>query len=123
MIFHENIFPFAFTKLGECTKSFLPKDYIVPKDHVPTLVPHSLATEDNSIPISPITKSGFPNDRHFGFFESTFSSIIPTNIPSTSVSPMVIDNILIKSSRSYKTPSYLKDYICNVLHLTNVTIS
>lgn len=30
VIFHENIFPFASTKVGECTESFLPKDHICP---------------------------------------------------------------------------------------------
>ncbi|XP_069150758.1 uncharacterized protein [Solanum lycopersicum] len=80
-----------------------------------------MAIEDNSFSISPTTNFGFPDDRHRGVFESPSSSIIPANIPSPSVSPIVIDNILRKSSRSHKMPSYLKDYICKAMHLTNVT--
>lgn len=82
VIFHENIFPFASTKYGESTESFLPKGHIVPKYHVPTLVPHVLSTEDNSISILPITKSSFPDDHHLGVFESPYTPIIPANIPS-----------------------------------------
>lgn len=49
---------------------------------MPTLVPHNIATEDNSIPILSITMSHFPDDRHLGVFESPSYPIILANIPS-----------------------------------------
>ncbi|XP_070048463.1 uncharacterized protein [Nicotiana tomentosiformis] len=46
-------------------------------------------------------------------------SPIPTS--SSSSSEPILDNLFIKSSRPHNPPAYLKDYICNIIQLTDVS--
>lgn len=77
------------------------------------------------------TVSMFPFDISQAYYEPDFPSstspptvpVIPVRPSPTSISPISSPNLtfLRKSTRSVKNPSYLQDYICNSVHLSNVS--
>ncbi|XP_019226901.1 PREDICTED: uncharacterized protein LOC109208274 [Nicotiana attenuata] len=140
VIFHESVFPF--THPTTTFSQFFPPsstvDFSTPQPITFSDSSIPLPTDDSPAPISspfsfpPTDHSPVPSSPSTLFFNpSTSSSGSPISsspspshplIPPVSSSEVPPD-ALRRSLREHNAPSYLSDYICGVVHLTNVSNS
>nr|XP_016501743.1 PREDICTED: uncharacterized protein LOC107820051 [Nicotiana tabacum] len=124
VVFHETIFPFSFLQ-----------DQPPPLFHVSpsSCDPIPISPTTFFPPPSPATSPGSPpSSTHVS--QCTPSTVSPYYVPSlpspnphsdshiTSSSP-TFQTILRRSFREHKAPTYLADYVCGVVHLTDVSTS
>ncbi|XP_019227003.1 PREDICTED: uncharacterized protein LOC109208355 [Nicotiana attenuata] len=140
VIFHESVFPF--THPTTTFSQFFPPSSTIdfstpqpitfsdssiplPTDDSPAPVssPVSFPPADHSpIPSSPSTSSFNPSPSSSG--SPISSSPSPSHPPTTHVSSSEVPPDALRISlREHNAPSYLSDYICGAVHLTNVSNS
>ncbi|XP_075102507.1 uncharacterized protein LOC142177494 [Nicotiana tabacum] len=144
VIFHEEFFPFASVKSNSFSEISLPTAPFSANHQIPEplsfpIRPHTKtdsqlskeATASSDSCSSPVYSS-HPSSPIPSISVSSFSpnSPVTSNQPHTSTpifpaldSDCTMDVLIRKSTRPHTTPSYLKDFICNALQLTDVSNS
>ncbi|XP_075096358.1 uncharacterized protein LOC142174459 [Nicotiana tabacum] len=141
VVFHEEFFPFASIKSNSSSEISLPTAPVSASHQTPEplpfpIRPHTKASKEASASSSDFCSSpicsNHPSSPIHSISPSSFSPYSPvtSNQPHTfapvfpSLDSDSTMNVLIrKSTRPHTTPSYLKDFICNALQLTDVSNS
>lgn len=137
VIFHETIFPFMHQ---EHSSIFSVTSPLPTQDLSSSSIPISVPLKSSSIssPSSPqyshstLIPSHFFSSPHavtsspipFPDYSTSPDCMLPHPSPSVSpLSPSPAQPTLRRSLRDHHVPSYLNDYVCNLVHLTNVSSS